>query len=180
MCFFITIAVQARAAERVPAARKGDGLSIEPTQNPSALEAAGAGRVPLLVTFGGCSCGLYTRPATLNADLKAAKARARYERHGWSRAKIDRALASMRRVPREGDGLHPLFLDVIRQIVHVHGNAAFWVHDFTGKVETEPYAITRRERWTMENLADRARTLETDVLIEVTRECDASTQTPDL
>jgi hypothetical protein len=145
MCYFITIAVPIGAAAAVIASHAGAGISIEPTRNASALAAAGAGRSPLLVTGGGCSCGWYNRPASLDAEAKAARAKARYERLGWSRAKIERALSSIERSTRADDGLHRVIVGLLREVVLAHGGAAVWVHDFSGHVERETYTIAREE-----------------------------------
>ena len=96
MCFFIAIAVPSNEAERVRTEHAARGMHIAPTANAAARAAAGPGRVPLLVTTGGCSCDWYKRPAESEAESEAhskiLKAKARYERMGWSKAKIERAL----------------------------------------------------------------------------------------
>jgi hypothetical protein len=168
MCFFITIAVPARSVGAVRAVHAGAGMAIEPTANPSAVAAAGAGRVPLLVTGGGCSCAWYTPPAALDADEKAARARARYERLGWSAAKIERALASAARPPRAGDGLHEVVVELLQAIALAHGSVAAWVHDVHGAVETESYELSRTVAWTSEELARNASSFPLDVRIEIT------------
>jgi hypothetical protein len=167
MCFFITIAVPEDAAGAVCANHSGRGMEITPTRSAAARVAAGAGRVPLLVTGGGCSCGWYTRPGGADAEARLARARARYQRLGWSGVKIERALAGMARPARAGDGLHAVIVDLLRAVVRAHGPVAVWVHDFSGKVEREPYTIARRERWALEDLAARAALLSPDVLAEV-------------
>lgn len=73
----------------------------------------------------------------------------------------------MRRVAEEGDGLHGAIVNLLRSLAAEHGLVSVWVHDFRGKVETEPYTITRRERWPTEELLTRARELDTDVLVTV-------------
>lgn len=170
MCFFITIAVPSNAVERLRAEHTVRGMQIAPTANASARAAAGPGRTPLLVTTGGCSCDWYRRPSESEADSKIAKARARYERMGWSKAKIDRALEGMARPPRQDFGLHPVVIDLIRAVAWNRGPAAVWVHDFSGDVEIEPYTITGRERWPWPDVAARAAMLATDTLAEISAE----------
>jgi hypothetical protein len=41
------------------------------------------------------------------------------------------------------------------------------VHDFTGRVETEPLQLARRESWPLADLLSRAPALEQDVLAEI-------------
>ena len=167
MCFFITIAVPTRSAELVRQQYSTRQLTISTTTNASALAAAGADRVPLLVTGGGCSCAWYQRPAAAESETKLARARAKYEKLGWSAAKIDRAIDAMQRTPRPDEGLHPVILDLLRTIVTAHGPTAIWVHDFSGNVELEPYTITRHEQWSSSSLAESAATLCPDVIAQL-------------
>ena len=173
MCFFITIAVSSNAVEGVRTERAVRGMHIAPTANASARAAAGPGRVPLLVTTGGCSCDWYKRPseaesgAESGAESKIAKARARYERMGWSQAKIERALEGMTRSPRHDFGLHPVVIELLQAVARDCGSAAVWVHDFSGDVEAEPYTIAKRERWRQSEVAARSATLAPDTLAEI-------------
>ena len=131
--------------------------------------AAGPGRVPLLVTTGGCSCDWYKRPAESESEAasKLAKARARYERMGWSQAKIERALEGMTRSPRHDFGLHPVVIELLQAVARDCGSAAVWVHDFSGDVEVEPYSLVQRERWRQSEVAARSATLAPDTLAEI-------------
>ena len=171
MCFFITIAVPNNAVERLRAEHTVRGMQIAPTANASARAAAGPGRVPLLVTTGGCSCDWYKRPAEseseAEADSKLAKAKARYERMGWSKAKIERALEGMARSPQHDFGLHPVVIDLLQAVTQDCGSAAVWVHEFSGDVEVESYAIARHERWARTEVAARSAMLATDTVAEI-------------
>ena len=169
MCFFIAIAVPSNAAERVRTEHAARGMHIAPTANASARAAAGPGRVPLLVTTGGCSCDWYKRPAESEseAESKIAKARARYERMGWSKAKIERALEGMARSPQHDFGLHPVVIDLLQAVTQDCGSAAVWVHEFSGDVEVESYAIARHERWARTEVAARSAMLATDTVAEI-------------
>ena len=169
MCFFIAIAVPHDAAERVRSEHTVRGMQIAPTANTSARAAAGPGRVPLLVTTGGCSCDWYKRSAESESEAasKLAKARARYERMGWSQAKIERALEGMTRSPRHDFGLHPVVIELLQAVARDCGSAAVWVHDFSGDVEAEPYTIAKRERWRQSEVAARSVTLAPDTLAEI-------------
>ena len=171
MCFFITIAVPSNAVEGVRTERAVRGMHIAPTANASARAAAGPGRVPLLVTTGGCSCDWYKRPAESEAESEAhskiLKAKARYERMGWSKAKIERALEGMARSPQHDFGLHPVVIDLLQAVTQDCGSAAVWVHEFSGDVEVESYAIARHERWARTEVAARSAMLATDTVAEI-------------
>jgi hypothetical protein len=167
VCYIITIAVSNTSKDAIRAAHAAPDLSIDVTANPAAVAAAGAGRTPLLVTGGGCSCGWYTEPASHRHEQRAARARARYQRLGWSQAKIDRALASVVCQARPGDGLHPVIVDLLRSIAASCGRVSVWVHDFHGRLEHEPYTIARREQWTLAELEHRASTLGLDTIADI-------------
>jgi hypothetical protein len=167
MCWFITIAVPHDAVAAVRAAHGGPGMLMVPTQNPSSLAAAGPGWTPLLVTGGGCSCAWYRRPNAAAADEAIARARRKYEALHWSPTKVARVLASMRPKPRPDDGLHSVIIELLTALVSQHGKVRVWLHDFTGRVETEVYEIAHRASWSSSDLSSRAATLEPDVLAEI-------------
>jgi hypothetical protein len=167
MCWFITIAVPEGAVAAVGAAHGGRGMGIAPTHSVSAIAAAGAGWTPLLVTGGGCSCAWYRHPNAAGADEAISRAQRKYEAMRWSPTKIARALGSMRAKPRPGDGLHKVIIDLLGAVASQHVKVRVWVHDFRGRVETEPYQIARRESWPIADLASCAAGLEPDVLAEV-------------
>lgn len=169
MCFFITIAVPGNAVKRVRTEHSARGMHIAPTANASARAEAGPGRTPLLVTTGGCSCDWYRQPADSEseADSKIAKARARYGRMGWSKAKIERALEGMSRSPRHDFGLHPVVIELLQAVARDCGSTSVWVHDFAGDVEAESYTIAKRESWAWPDIAAKAALLASDTLAEI-------------
>lgn len=164
MCYFITIAVPQDAARAVMARHDARDMSVAVTKNPAALAAAETGWTPLLVTGGGCSCGWYRRPGSAGAEDTRLRARRKYEKLGWSQAKIERALGSDDRPANPDDGLHPVIIDLLRDIAAEHGRVRVWVHDFSGKVEAEAYRITAQRRWTLAQLAAEAAALELDTV----------------
>jgi hypothetical protein len=174
MCFFVTIAVPSNAVERVRTAHVARGMHIAPTANASARAAAGPGRVPLLVTTGGCSCDWYKPPSGSEAESKIANARARYERMGWSSAKIERALEGMARSPRHELGLHPVVREFLCAVARDCGSVAVWVHDFARDAEVEPYTMTKRENWAWSAILAQAAALATDTIAEISAERAAS------
>ena len=98
MCYFITVGVPRDKAEfleeHVPR-----GLHVEGVANPSTLQQMARGLRTYLVTTGGCSCGLFSEPWHESEERREAQSHAeqerrlrKYERMGWSTAKIDRAL----------------------------------------------------------------------------------------
>lgn len=163
------IAVPADAADEVRRRHANEGLKVEPTRNPSAHSAA-AGLVPLLIYGGGCSCGMY-RPQPKGSDrVEHRRRETRYRRMGWSRAKIERALSQATEASRAaGRGLHPLIVEMLREIVAAHDRVDIWVHDFRGRVETEAYTVRRRVPCPVGDIDEAARDLDTDVVLSIAR-----------
>jgi hypothetical protein len=73
----------------------------------------------------------------------------------------------MRAKPRSDEGLHEVIIDLLVGVAKRHGKVRVWVHDFTGRVETEAFEIARRETWPIAEVVSRAAALECDVLVEV-------------
>ncbi|QOI99662.1 MAG: hypothetical protein HRU70_03890 [Phycisphaeraceae bacterium] len=165
MCFVITIAVPAGEADAIRAAFAAPGLDIEPTPNPSAHAAAGPGRVPLLITGGGCSCAWYRRPP--DDDARTQRLLKRAAKEGWSRAKTERALAPASRVKDASVGLHPVIVELLRAVVGRHGPVAVWVHDFHGRFDTEAYECPRTETASPVTLAGVSARTGPDTIIEI-------------
>jgi hypothetical protein len=68
-----------------------DGLAVTPARNPHLASIFPTSDARFNVTIGGCSCDLVGRDHSLQAGYVSTR-RQRYEKLGWSRAKIDRAL----------------------------------------------------------------------------------------
>jgi hypothetical protein len=99
MCYFITIGLPEDKAEFFER-HVQRGFHITPIANASVLRQMGQGLCTYLLMSGGCSCGLFREPpketvADRDAHTRSAQDRFRrkYEKMGWSQAKIDRALA---------------------------------------------------------------------------------------
>ncbi len=60
----------------------------------------------------------------------------------------------MERPPRPDDGLHPVVVELMGRIVWEIGECRLWVHDFSGKAETEAYTTQQREPCTPLDLAE--------------------------
>src|SRR5262245_41301480 len=83
-----------------------DGLAVTPSRNPHVASIFPTTDLRLDVTIGGCSCSLVARHHGARPGDEANQRR-RYERLGWSRAKIDRALqASIAAHERDRPSVH--------------------------------------------------------------------------
>jgi hypothetical protein len=87
MCLFVAVAVKA-SKELVARAFDAERFRVHEAANPGLRALAPAGADVFYVTAGGCSCGLEPMPLG-DSD----KLRRKYEKKGWSKNKIDRAIA---------------------------------------------------------------------------------------
>lgn len=168
MCYFITIAVPVSHADAIRTRFHEPGLQIEPTCNPAAVAAAGSGFTPLLVTGGGCSCAWYKETPSRATEGRRRK----YEKLGWSRAKIERALGSESSRPPPGHGLHAVIITLIRECVTLCGRLAIWVHDFRGRVETEVYQVVDGPECGPDDLAAYAAALKADTKLVIRKQAN--------
>lgn len=127
MCYFITVGLHKDRVEglerHVPR-----GLHIAPIANLSVLQQMGQGFSTYLLMSGGCSCDLFREPPTESKGVqqsrrhsKQERLRQKYEKMGWSPAKIDRALAQRPR-GRELEPFTGLRQDVQRFIGEIAQN----------------------------------------------------------
>jgi hypothetical protein len=92
MCYLISVSAVGFKGS-LPEHVRTHGLTVPPTKNPYVLRAFVG--VPYNVTDGHCCCSFYLAPATDDrAEGQLGAARARCEKKGWSKAKIDRAIAA--------------------------------------------------------------------------------------
>ena len=128
MCAFLTLAIPAHTAGAI-AREPAPGLYAAPQANRS-LAAHLGGRAAFLVTAGGCSCGLYV-PERARSELDAA--RRKYEKRGWTEAKIARALHGRRGVV----GLRDDVRELVARLAETTGEVGVFVHVYSGDVQAE-------------------------------------------
>lgn len=134
MCYFITVGLAEDKAEflerHVPR-----GFHIAAIENASVLQQMGQGFRTYLLTSGGCSCDLFTESSRSSEEDKRQRLRHKYERMGWSAARIERALEQ--RAKSRGAASSPgLRIDVQRflgQLAEVAGQVAVVAHWYGGE-----------------------------------------------
>jgi hypothetical protein len=151
MCYYITIGLPANKAELLPEHVPRD-LHIEQVANRSALEQMGAGYSAYLLTTGGCSCALFGEPADdagggreARARSKQQRRRRKYEKMGWSTAKIDRALCEQA-THHKAEALVGLRADVQRflgELAMQIGEVAVVVHWYDDVVQDARFTCKR-------------------------------------
>lgn len=168
MCWYLTLAVPAGRSAEIVGWLDATSFGVEATGNSSAHTVAGKGFEPFLVTRGPCSCGLYRDPQIPIPDRQRNK-RAKYERRGWSEAKIERALADSARAsrPEEVNGPHPEVIALAAEAAKRAGTVRLWAHFFNGHVETETYAGGPVRRVPVARLPEAAPTLNPDEVLEI-------------
>jgi hypothetical protein len=122
------------------------------------------------LTHGGCSCDLV--PEARDRDrAEVERLRHRYERQGWSPAKIERAVRaaedsrSKRAQRREETGPQQLFLNAIVEQVCRFGSVRIFEHFYRGSQDDEAVGCSGCRRVCTEELAQGD--LPEDVLVEV-------------
>ena len=116
-----------------------------------------------------CSCDLYSWPA----DQKGAKEtllklRRKYEKRGWSEAKIQRALNDPSAYIKPNKiGLRADVRMLIADIVDEAGRVEFFVHFYSGDQMTEKLTVNRGATVSSGEIRSGAHLLEPDVLTTV-------------
>ena len=148
MCVLITVGVSGLRGD-VTAPFRAFGFTTQPAVNPTSA-AMPKNAVRIDVTAGGCSCALYNgdTPDPVNPDEDRLKRAHKYERKGWSQAKIDRALGpraspSQPERPRPQDiaGNYPAqFAAAIETLSKQGARVTLLAHSFKGRFD-EPFEI---------------------------------------
>lgn len=152
MCYFVTIATAApleRVRKHFPR-----GFRVLTYKNPG-LSAPFAGSPSFLaiVSDTDCSCALFcpsAEPERARAS-RIEKLCRKYERLGWSRAKIERALVSARAAALLGQGagwtgFRPDLRGLLANLAKDLGEIAVLVHEYAGGLEDEAVPVKGRRR----------------------------------
>lgn len=161
MCYFVFIGFPSEHVPEITRRLSGVGLSTGVVSNPSVRGAFSAADAVLAITHQGCSCDLYGAQPT---RFDEASVRRSYERKGWSKAKIDRAVAGRRPTERPIFGA---FRRCIAELARDLGPIRLLAHDFSGSVDSEPVAARGRERRTLEEFERDGGSYPADVVLEL-------------
>ena len=166
MCWMLYVGVSSYRGDAVQPFRKyGFGTAL--ASNPTCAFLPGALR--LEVTAGWCSCGIYAgarkaKPGNLDHQ------RRKYEKKGWSAAKIERALASATRThttPQINPRDHAAqFADAIKTLVEGNGKVTLLAHFFDGAF-TEPFEISGSTRTSLEDYVTGGNSFPHDSLVSI-------------
>lgn len=139
---------------------------MEPSRNPSVARLFPPGDVLLEITVGGCSCGLFPTPRKTDHDESE---RRRYQKKGWSAAKIERALQASRsaRGRDHGNQNAQRFREGIAALLQRTSSLRLFVHMYSGAFDSEPVSSRRSVRMTVDEYQKQHGVLAEDVLVEI-------------
>lgn len=137
MCYFVFVGIAESRRAFALSSLVDAGFHVGTTGNDAIRSCFLREDSVLVVSHGGCSCGIYAkRPITSAHAAQLGK----YRKKGWSEAKIRRAMAAKR--DREPPML-AVFRDCFASIVRASGSARILAHSFAGDMETEQVCIER-------------------------------------
>jgi hypothetical protein len=167
MCFFLTVAVPVQHAHRIR--EVFGGFQTRPTANASVIAALPETYEARLITRGMCSCDLYARPRAAEGSDPTPHLRRKYEKLGWSEAKIQRAIeqamASAPKSDRPISGFRPDVTECLDTLCRVAGSVALLVHWYNGDVETERLSLGQPLRCDCDEVGARAQSLGEDQVL---------------
>ncbi len=143
------------------------GFKTASISNPTA--GALPGSIRFEVTVGGCSCALYSGGEVTTAK-DPDQLRRKYEKKGWSAAKIDRALASATRshtTPQLDPRDHrSQFVSAVKALVEGGGYVTLLAHFFDGSFSA-PFAILGSTRIELGEYAKTRNSFPEDSLVSI-------------
>src|SRR5215510_7292371 len=155
MCRLVTLGIDkslGSAFREVGDAR--EGFAVDPSRNPSVARLFPPSDLLLEITVGGCSCGLLAAP--LRSDHGEADRR-RYEKKGWSAAKIERALEASRAARGQDHSSENArrFRDAIAGLLRRTPSIRLFVHMYSGAFDTERVPSGKKVKLTFEEYKSR-------------------------
>jgi hypothetical protein len=172
MCYLITIGTREDRAH-VEALMGADfPLALRPSKNLSLRSAFPPGDKRFEVTYGFCSCDLITQHQTRSAEDQRAKLRAQYDRKGWSKGKIARALADWerghgRQLEKRTEPARDM-IKLLKTLAVRPGGVRVVVHFYSGPFDGEEIALLGATSVPVERFEVGA--LPEDTLTEVVRD----------
>jgi hypothetical protein len=171
MCHLVTIGVDKSYGSSLP--EFGDvreGLTVAPSRNPSVARIFPPGDLRFEITAGGCSCGLFNISASAQelSDREDAERR-RYQKKGWSAAKIERALQASRVAhdrDQRGDNARR-FQEAILALLERTRSVRIFAHMYSGLFDSEPVIAKGRTSITREDYQANRGALPEDVVVEI-------------
>lgn len=165
MCYFITLAIRTRAADRIQEVF-GREFMLPETRNPSLGRALPEGYCLKLLITGMCSCDLYAPHGAGPPAPDVDRLRKKYAKLGWSQAKSERAIAAAvakhEAEPNYFQGLRPDIAEKLADFATRWGTTGLYVHFYNGDIETEELPMHEEVRWSHSSIVAHAREVPAD------------------
>ena len=142
MCDLLTFAVPERGGSALQP-DEPTAFSVISFRNVGGSHSYGPGFIVSAAMSGGCSCGMFPETIKETENPHLAGLRRKYERLGWSSARVARALADAERAAKSSRG-QPLSTEVfgyLRQLVERCGELRLICHAHDGPFATETFEV---------------------------------------
>jgi hypothetical protein len=140
MCVIVTVGVAGFRGDATAPFRAA-GFTTRPAINPTSA-AMPRDAVRIDVTAGGCSCDFYCGDTPQKSEPDPVAERRKYERKGWTQAKIDRAIGARRSArpatPRKN--LDDQFAAAVESLAKQGARVTLLAHMFSADFD-EPFEI---------------------------------------
>jgi hypothetical protein len=121
------------------------------------------------VTTGFCSCELYSRPGRPRTEQLAEQLQRKYQKRGWSQAKIQRAVEqakqSQARFPASAGGIREDVIERLQVLAESAGAVGVFAHWYGGNPESELLELKQFATCDLANLKRQAAQLPEDQLL---------------
>jgi len=168
MCYLISVSAFGFGGS-VPERFRAYRLFATPTRNPTVLHALGG--APYDVTDGHCACSFYVASAAVDrVEAKINSARERYEKAGWSQAKIDRALeAKSRSHSRRARAPALDFPGAIGALIRAGADVRLLCHFYAGRFDEEVFDVASAITMALDSPAFQRSLFPTDAVVTLGR-----------
>jgi hypothetical protein len=168
MCYFITVCIPESFDEYMKEV-SSSGMSFWRCENAHIMKNLKNGFQGYVLTTAMCSCDLYSAPLSdveLNAETN--KRIKKYKSKGWSKAKIQRAIADATSVSKTHTiGLRPDAREVIARVADTAKLIYLFVHMYSGDQMTEKVVVNQGATILSSELISGDFVLEPDILVSV-------------
>jgi hypothetical protein len=164
MCYLISVSAIGFDGS-LPEHFRAYKLRASPTKNPTVLRTLGG--VPYDITDGHCSCSFYVAPATVDrAEAEINAERGRYEKEGWSKAKIDRALEAKSKLhSRTARSPAFDFPGAVGALLRAGSGVRLLCHSYGGRFDEEIFEVTTTITMALESLAFQRSSFPEDAIV---------------
>ncbi len=156
MCYLVTIGIREERAQLDALLGVDFPLAVRPSKNPSLRSAFPRADHLFEVSDGFCACDLVIQDKPRSDEDQRARLRAQYERKGWSKAKIARAVADWhaahnRQREKSSEPARNL-IKLLQTLATRLGGVRVVVHFYSGRFDTEEIPLVGRTRVPLERL----------------------------